>query len=481
MAGIKKRRTLFSRILADFFFLNALCLILASLVLGTYLFRYTVDQSKEQLLTNATFAADATLSCLKEGESLSASTVNLFRSSIENISESSSSSIIILSVNQKVFYASGKELALNEAALAGNEALHSILRRNTAIGSGTLNGLFSKKALYACYPMVQDDRTVIGIVIAAMPFPRVSEKVMSVYALMMFCLLLISVVLSFLLANQISRPLKKINKAAARVALGEYNESIFTDNTIAEISELTENFNHMIKSLHAVEDSRRSFIASVSHELRTPLTTINGFLDGIIDGTIPAELSGHYLEICSSESKRLAKLTNELLEMSRMESAEQSLNITTVDIAECLRQQIILYEEKVEEKDINVTLNLTHESCLCLCDKDAITRVFINLLDNAFKFVNPGGSVSITITQTRELATISIENTGKGISKEDCRNIFDKFFKGDKSRSEDRSGLGLGLYMVRNIINRHGQKIWVESEPDVFTRFSFSLPRSHKN
>lgn len=480
MENKRKRRTLFSRILTDFFFLNALCLLLASLVLGLYLFRYTVEQSKQKLLTNAIFAADATLSCLSEGESLTAGTANLFRSSIENISENSSSSIIILSVNQKVFYASGKDLPLNESALAGNEALHSILRRNTAIGSGTLNGLFSQKALYACYPMVQDDRTVIGIVIAAMPFPHVSEEILSVYALIMFCMLLISVALSFLLAKQISRPLHKINAAAAKVALGEYNENVFTDNTIAEISELTENFNHMIKSLHAVEDSRRSFVASVSHELRTPLTTINGFLDGIIDGTIPPEMTGHYLEICSSESKRLAKLTNELLEMSRMENADQPLQITTVDIAECLRQQIILYEEKVEEKNIDVMLNLTHESCLCLCDKDAITRVFINLLDNAFKFVNVGGTVSVSITQNKELATISVENSGKGISKEDCRNIFDKFFKGDKSRSEDRSGLGLGLYMVRNIINRHGQKIWVESEPDVYTRFTFCLPCSQK-
>lgn len=206
------------------------------------------------------------------------------------------------------------------------------------------------------------------------------------------------------------------------------------------------------------------------------MTTIIGFVEGIMDGTIPAEKQNQYMEIILSETKRLSRLVTELLDVSRIENQTFTLNLSKFDINECIRQQLLRFETRATQKQLSVSVKFLHESCLCMCDRDAVTRVIINLLDNAVKYANTGGEIHISVTENAKKAVISVKNSGEGISPEDLKHIFDKFYKVDKSRGLDKKGVGLGLYLVKNIIGQHGESIKAESEAGGSTTFTFTLP-----
>ena len=208
------------------------------------------------------------------------------------------------------------------------------------------------------------------------------------------------------------------------------------------------------------------------------MTSIIGFTDSILDGTIPPEKAKEYLEICLSEERRLSRLVTELMDVSRIESGVQKLEYSDFDINECIRRQIIKYEERITEKNLNVNVAFDTDSCICRCDKDAITRVVINLLDNAIKFSGQNGEIGVDVNQRSGKVYVSIQNTGQGIDSTDIKHVFDKFYKTDKSRGLDKKGIGLGLYLVKNIMVLHGETIDVESEPGKYTKFTFTLTPS---
>ena len=167
------------------------------------------------------------------------------------------------------------------------------------------------------------------------------------------------------------------------------------------------------------------------------------------------------------------------MDVTRIERGLQKLDCMPFDINECIRRQIIKYEEKIRTKRLDVSCDFEQEKCVCYCDKDAITRVIINLLDNAMKFTEEGGHIHIDVSLHGEKAYVSVENSGEGIAQEDVKHVFDKFYKSDKSRGLDKKGIGLGLYLVKNLLQLHNEPIYVESTPHAMTRFSFTLPIYH--
>jgi len=289
----------------------------------------------------------------------------------------------------------------------------------------------------------------------------------------------IALLLIYIFSLRLSRPLKQIKNAAARIANGEFEKRVDIRSR-DEIGELAGAFNQMAVALQNIEQMRRGFIANVSHELRTPMTSIRGFVEGILDGTIPPERQGKYLTIVKDETIRLNRLVNDLLDLAKMESGELKLTITTFDINELIRKCVIKFETMLIEKELSVDADFDEENMLVKGDPDAIERVLYNLMHNAIKFTPQGGRINLVTRKNKDLIEVTVRDSGIGIDENELDMIWDRFYKSDKSRSKDKTGTGLGLAIVRNIINEHGQSIRVESRPGEGTAFIFTLAREAK-
>ena len=244
-----------------------------------------------------------------------------------------------------------------------------------------------------------------------------------------------------------------------------------------EMGQLAAAFNNMADSLSNSEGMRRSFIANVSHELKTPMTTIAGFIDGILDGTIPRGEQDKYLHIVSDEVKRLSRLVKSMLDLSRIDSGEMKIHPRRFDVTHTIISTLLTFEQPVDAKGIAI-LGLDEAGPVEVYgDQDLLHQVVYNLVENAVKFTNAGGSITVRVADSVDRTTVTIENTGPGIPPEDLPMIFDRFYKGDKSRSRDKNGIGLGLYLVRTILQLHGGNIWACSVPGEYCRFEFFLPK----
>ncbi len=285
----------------------------------------------------------------------------------------------------------------------------------------------------------------------------------------------ISTVIVYFFSRHLVKPLKEMKNAAKIIAAGEFRQKLEV-NSSDEIGELAVSFNQMITALKNLEEMRRGFIANVSHELRTPMTSIRGFIEGILDGTIPPEKHREYLTIVRDEVNRLNRLVNNLLDLARMEAGELKLNLRNFSINELIRRCIIKLENMILEKELNIEAEFDEEEILVRADPDAIERVLINLLHNAIKFTPPKGLITVSTEKQKDRVLISVKDTGIGIDPADLELIWERFYKTDRSRSRDKSGTGLGLSIVRNIILEHKSEIKVESEPGKGTKFSFYLP-----
>lgn len=312
------------------------------------------------------------------------------------------------------------------------------------------------------------------------PVPMVKEARNSVFRYFLVSVgaaVIIAVLLVYIFSLRLSRPLKQIKNAAARISNGEFEKRLDIRSR-DEIGELAKAFNQMAVALQNLEEMRRGFIANVSHELRTPMTSIRGFIEGILDGTIPPERQNHYLTIVRDETNRLNRLVNDLLDLAKMEAGELKLNIMPVDINELLRKCVIKLETLLLEKELTVDADFEEDDMLVKADADAIERVVYNLMHNAIKFTPAGGNIKLMTRAQKDKVEVEVSDNGVGIDEEELDMIWDRFYKSDKSRGRDKTGTGLGLAIVRNIINEHGQKIRVESKPGEGTAFTFTLERA---
>lgn len=244
-----------------------------------------------------------------------------------------------------------------------------------------------------------------------------------------------------------------------------------------EIGQLSLAFNNMAASLSTMESMRRSFVANVSHELKTPMTSIGGFIDGILDGTIPQEKHSYYLRIVSEEVKRLSRLVKAMLNIARIEAGETSITPVSFNIVDLICQTLFNFEYLIDNKGINIE-GLEGDPVYVDADKDLIHQVLYNLIENAVKFCNERGHITFNISADGRYAYISVLNSGYGISMEEIPHVFERFYKTDKSRGVDKTGVGLGLYIVKSIINLHGTDINVRSVQGEYCEFVFSLPIS---
>ena len=278
-----------------------------------------------------------------------------------------------------------------------------------------------------------------------------------------------------LFSYQLTKPLGQMAKAAKAFGKGDFSIRV-DEKSNDEIGDLARSFNSMADSLAASEGVRRAFVANVSHELKTPMTTIAGFIDGILDGTIPQERQSYYLSIVTGEVKRLSRLVTSMLALSRIDSGALKMAKQRFDLSSTVLNTFLTFEQKLEQRSINVIGLDEMEPIYIEGDRDMIHQVVYNLVENASKFTNEGGDITVKMRTEGSEAVTAIINTGEGISEEHIDFIFDRFYKTDKSRSHDKNGMGLGLYLVRSIIRQHGGDITVESVEGEWTKFEFRLP-----
>ena len=359
-----------------------------------------------------------------------------------------------------------------------DESVTAILPQSGTVASlGTLGGFYASEH-YTVISALTDDGALLGHLFVSkdtVTALSIWETILPLFFFISLIVLCLALIFSYASSKYFAKPLRDMADAARRFGRGELNVRVEPTDSTDEIGELTEAFNSMADSLEQSETKRREFIANVSHELKTPMTTISGFADGILDGTIPPESEKKYLQIISSETKRLARLVRSMLELSRLQAKDRATLLkSSFDISEQLRLTLITFADKIDQKHLEVVFNVPEEAIKVLGDVDAITQVIYNLLDNAIKFSRENSPLTISLWKDSKKAYVSIRNCGSTIPEAEIPLLFDRFHKSDRSRSQDRDGVGLGLYIVKTILTNHGEDIAVTSRQGV-TDFVFTL------
>ena len=334
----------------------------------------------------------------------------------------------------------------------------------------------SKRVVYL-HPESKTE-TLAGLIIISVPIPNVvaaRNTVVDYFVLSTIGAVILELVILSYFTKKLTDPLRELKAAAARVADGSYDHKIPVESD-DEIGDLVESFNQMQDSLANLDRMRNDFIANVSHELRTPMTSIGGFIDAILEGVVPPEKQEKYLTIVRNEITRMNTLVNDLLDVARLQSGHTKLDFKREDVNQIAADCVSKLEPLIREKGLNTALDFQTKEAFAWVDVPSVTRVFINLIQNAVKFTNSGGTITVHTCTVRGGVQVTVEDTGQGISEEDQKMIFERFFKVDQSRGLDKKGTGLGLSLVKNIMKAHGGSIRVESKLGVGSKFIFTIP-----
>jgi len=291
-----------------------------------------------------------------------------------------------------------------------------------------------------------------------------------------------AMVIVYFITEKTISPVRAMSRAAKSFELGRFDVRVPVKGR-DEVGELAVAFNNMAASLSINDETQRTFLANISHDLRTPMTTIAGFIEGILDGTIPDDQHKYYLNIVFAETNRLARLVKTMFEITRIQSGERTFNKKNFDVCEMARLVLITLEQKIEDKKLDVEFLFDNEKTYVFADADAIHQVLQNLCENAIKFTPENGLIRINIADTGDRdkkILVSVFNTGTGIAAGDIPFLFNRLYKTDRSRGLDKTGVGLGLFIVKTIIDAHEEKIWVNSEYEKNCEFTFTLQKIHE-
>ena len=479
MGGGQRVKTMYGRQFATMVGMVLLSFLMLGASFATLSYQYTIREKKDTLERNAKYIAEFTSDSLNTGGELVWQT-GAFQSYLNSVAQVSDTRIMVATPEGVVVYAtsSGDALPGLQYASLPQQTVDDI-QRGTCTGMTTLDGMYDEARYLVGLPITSATGHLQGLVLVSSSASNISGVWHDLFGILLMTTLavvLIAAIISSVTSMHQSQPIKEVAAAARQFGLGQLDVRVDVGNRRDEVGELAEAFNAMAESLAVSEQRRTEFIANVSHELKTPMTTIAGFADGILDGTIPRSEERHYLEIISSETRRLSRLVRSMLDLSRLQSDERAAQ-QQFDISETLVRTLVALESKVNAKALEVDAQVPDEPVPVWGDQDAITQVCYNLLDNAIKFSQEGGVLGIGVTVKGQKATITVSNQGETIPPEELSLVFDRFHKTDHSRSADRDGVGLGLYIVKTILNSHKENITCTSEDGV-TRFVFTLPRA---
>lgn len=436
---------------------------------------YLVEQSRESMSENADEVVRA-VSALSRQETLNSWGLRI---TISSIASSTGKHIFIC--DDDGYIQSCSDLTLNCAHIGSklnDKVMHIIGAAGGMDARTTLGGLYPEARYVVAKPIGSGD-SIMGYVFVSID----DIRIMGDWAAFLWVTLGISVivvmialVMSLLFSKSMAKPLDDMALAARKFAHGDFSVRVANNHgTDNEMGALIDAFNNMAESLETSESQRQEFIANVSHELRTPMTTIAGFADGILDGTIPPEQEKKYLQKISDETRRLSRLVRNMLDLSQAESkAVDKSKRSKFDLCELVLKTLLNFEARATQKRLDVDPQLPEDPILVFAERDSITQVLYNLIDNAVKFASPGSVITLRVFKRDNKAFFYIKNLGETIPADDLPYIFDRFHKSDRSRSLDKDGVGLGLYLVKTIINSHDEDI-IATSRDGATEFIFTL------
>ena len=349
---------------------------------------------------------------------------------------------------------------------------------------GTLGGMLDGKSYITVSEMRNENGQPSGYLFlcsSGEQLTQFKQQFWSNFLLSACVMLLCASILTKILMRQLTDPLQKVTDAAQRFGGGDLSVRVEGVEGEGEAADLARTFNRMADNIQMNDNSRGQFMGNIAHELRTPMTTIKGFVDGILDGTIPPDMQNHYLQLVSEETGRLARLIQNMLDLSKLESGEYQVNARMFNIWETLTGVALAAEQRINDGMIELEGLTMDEKVLVYADPDLIHQVAYNLLDNAIKFTPAGGTIRFSVEKLGPEAEISIWNSGQGISPEALPYVFERFYKEDRSRGLHARGSGLGLNICKVLVNLSGGQIRVESQQGEWCRFVFTLPTCSPN
>ena len=465
-------------------FVTAGMVLLTLLLLGASFFslsyNYARGQKSEEIMTKARVMSQLSINYLENGRYMDIEDLR----SDPDFQQLASFAAIVSDVHFMICDTEGHVLLTTDQSLEGKvvtmpESMsREILEKGASARRDSLGGLYETRRFVVGVPAVNPEtQEVVGEVYGVSTTTSLDsmwQGFIGLFFMTAFVVLMISFMASSITTMRQLQPIREMVEATRRYAEGDFDIRMNDYGRDDEIGELAASFNAMAESLQQTERQRREFIANISHELKTPMTTIAGYTDGILDGTIPPEREKQYLQIISDESRRLSRMVRRMLDVSQLQAIDPLKSGSHFDICESMRRVLISMEKKITDRNLDVEADIPEEPILVLGDNDMITQVIYNLLENATKFARAGSTLYLGVTTIDGKARVTVRNLGDTIPAEELPLLFERFHKSDKSRSEDKDAVGLGLYIVKTTLEQHKEKINVTSENGV-TTFSFSL------
>jgi len=475
-------RTLRGRVIATYFIVVVISLVLASVFFIFFLSKYTTSRDKKDLLEQVTAVARDV-------------------KGLEGIPPASSSSATAQAqptrgVVTRIINAEG-EILKSKLLIVGADG-HVVVesRAKPTFGNLTLQlpaNVFSQGPLITEHYFDRLGQTVLfatapttvgsqqGYLMAIKPVEQLGAVTGSLIGYVVIAGLIslaISMVIALYLSGALSRPINDVTAAARSMAAGDYSAEVPVRGS-DETAELARDFNVMAKRVRTAYEQQRDFVGDVSHELRTPLTSIGGFSQALLDGVSrSAEEQRRSLEIINQESKHMVTVLNDLLLLSELDAGQLEPDMKRVDLVDLMRMIASIYEPRAQADGLALRVEPPPEGSTVMTDADRLERVLTNLLDNAFKYSDDGGTIVVSTTPGEQSLEISVTNSGPGIPAEVLPHVFDRFYRAEKSRAKKHGGAGLGLSICKELVETLGGKIDVVSSPGEGATFTVTLPIS---
>lgn len=485
----RRRVSLFSKYMLFFLSVELVSLVAFGIVLGIFITDTWETEQKQKLYNYTQNVAEVYQEYLISADDDAVSASGLCYT-LESISSASRADVYISDTSGNVIFcrhmADSQIPEINCAEHSGmklpGEITTGILANGVLVTRSDMGGLYETEYFVsASLSQKSFAHDPDGIVFAVQNVDTGLElyrtEFANIYVMAAIVFILVTGLIAYVMTYNMTKPLKAMSDATRRYSEGDFSFRIKQNgrNTVREFDELSAAMNSMAESLEHLENSRTEFVANVSHELKTPMTTIGGFIDGILDGTVDDKNRDYYLKIVSEEIKRLSRLVVSMLNMSKMEAGEMRINPVQFNLTQQIVGIFIAFEQKINYKNIKVKGLDSLSNIYIFADPDMLNQVFYNLIDNAVKFTEKGGEIAVAMALAGDNVSVVIKNTGKGIKDEDLEHVFERFYKGDKSRSLDTKSAGLGLFIVKSLVEYHKGEITVSNADGRYTQFTVKL------
>lgn len=464
-------RTLYLKLLLGYVAFGILGFLTVTTFTTRQTYQYMQEQEADNLYREAKSIASSYASCYY----LNTLTLEDFQEQMTSVDTYLNATIRIVSPEGRILIDTRSETA--DSTFSQIEGFDITSFGTRYYQTGNFYNTLSQDSLTAYAPIIINYRLRGYVLIhkSLSLITRYSDGFLNISYITLAIIFACALVLLLLFTLVVYFPIRKITKAANAYAAGNFDTKIQLRNT-DELGYLADSLNYMASELNTLEDDQRKFIANVSHDFRSPLTSIKGYIEAIMDGTIPHEMQDKYLNIILVETERLNKLTQSMLELNKYGGHGTMLDVADFDINNIIKMTVQSFEGTCIKKKISFELILSGQELFVTADMSKIQQVLYNLIDNAIKFSHADSVIVIETTERNEKVFISVKDVGIGIPKDSLKKIWERFYKTDSSRGKDKKGTGLGLAIVKEIIQAHNENINVVSTEGVGTEFIFTLP-----